>query len=74
MFSDNIAGSGIHDASPRFRMYLVVTVAIGALGTVLFWRSQLLTAADYVDVPQHGTIARQTQAHLHIQHGIEKDN
>lgn len=66
MFSDNIAGSAIHDANPRFRMYLVVTVAVGALGSVLFWRSQLLIASDYVDLPAHGTVLHKIQAGQNI--------
>lgn len=53
MFSNDIAGSGIHDASPRFRMYAIVTVAIFALGSVLFWRTQLFVASDYVELPMH---------------------
>lgn len=53
LFGDGIAGSGIHDSSARFRMYLVVTVGLFALGSVLYWRSQNLLAADYVELPDH---------------------
>lgn len=74
MFSDNIAGSGIHDASPRFRMYLVVTVAIGALGSVLFWRSQLLVASDYVDLPDHNKVLHQARLTLQTQQESEQQN
>lgn len=54
MFSSGMTGSLIHDASPRFRMYLVVVVGIFALGSVLFWRAQLFVASEYVDLPEHG--------------------
>lgn len=53
MFSSGMAGSGIHDVNARFRMYLVVTVGIFAFGSVLFWRTQLLLASEYVEMPQH---------------------
>ncbi len=53
MFNDGLMGSGIHDSNVRFRMYLVVTVAIFALGSVMYWRTQALLAADYVDFPEH---------------------
>lgn len=74
MFGNNIAGSGIHDASPRFRMYLIVTVAVGALGSVLFWRSQLLLASDYVDLPEHGKVVQKMQAKMQAQQSIGQDN
>ena len=53
MFDDGIAGTGIHDPSSRFRMYLVFTFGVFALGSLLYWRSQSFVAADYVDFPKH---------------------
>ena len=62
MFSDGLTGSAIHDASPRFRMYLVVVVGIFALGSVLFWRAQLFVSAEYVELPDHGKTVRKVKA------------
>lgn len=61
MFSDGIAGSGIHDSSARFRMYAIVTVGIFALGSVLYWRSQTLVASEYVELPQHHKSVQKAQ-------------
>lgn len=58
MFSQGLAGSGIHDVNVRFRMYLVVTVALFAFGSVLFWRAQLFMASEYVEMPQHGKVLK----------------
>lgn len=53
MFSDGLTGSGIHDPSVRFRMYLIFTVAIFAFGSVMYWRSQALLASEFVEFPNH---------------------
>lgn len=63
MFSEGLTGSLIHDANPRFRMYLVVVVGIFALGSVLFWRAQLFVSADYVELPDHGKTVKHTKVH-----------
>ncbi len=61
MFSSGMAGSLVHDANPRFRMYLIVTIAIFALGSVLFWRAQLFVSADYVELPDHGKTVKKAK-------------
>lgn len=53
MFSSGMSGSGIKDVNVRFRMYTLVTVALFAFGTLLYWRGQLFVSSDYVDLPQH---------------------
>jgi hypothetical protein len=62
MFYDGLTGSGVQDVNVRFRMYLVITVAIFALGSLLYWRSQNLIAAEYVELPDHAQkVQRQKQ-------------
>lgn len=56
MFSEGIAGSGLQDTNTRFRMYLIFTVGIFAFGSLMYWRSQSLLAADYVEFPKHKII------------------
>lgn len=53
MFNEGIAGSGLQDTNVRFRMYLVFTMGIFAFGSLMYWRSQALVAADYVELPKH---------------------
>lgn len=52
MLSYGLTGSGVHDESVRFRMYLVVVVGIFAFGSVLYWRSELLRSSDYYEMPK----------------------
>lgn len=53
MFSAGMTGSGVKDINARFRMYTIVTVALFAFGSLLYWRGQLFVANDYVELPQH---------------------
>lgn len=48
-----LAGYGVHDTDARFRMYAIVFVGIIALGSVLYWRGQLMLSSDYVELPIH---------------------
>ncbi|MBP9686865.1 MAG: hypothetical protein KBD66_03645 [Candidatus Doudnabacteria bacterium] len=53
MFSSGMSGAGVKDVNVRFRMYTIVTVALFAFGTLLYWRGQLFVSSDYVELPQH---------------------
>ncbi len=59
MFSSGMAGSSVRDINVRFRMYAFFTVALFALGTVLYWRGALFVSTDYVELPQHDKKVKQ---------------
>jgi hypothetical protein len=46
-----ITGSGVNDPNLKFRFLVIMTLGILAVGSVLYWRSQLFLAAEYQDLP-----------------------
>ncbi len=63
MFSEGIAGSGLQDTNVRFRMYLIFTIGIFGFGSIMYWRSQALVAADYVELPKHKILHTKTETY-----------
>ncbi|HMQ01866.1 MAG TPA: hypothetical protein PKD79_02225 [Candidatus Doudnabacteria bacterium] len=44
-----IQGLGLHDKNVRLRFLIYIFFGIAALGSVLYWRTQALTNAEYVE-------------------------
>lgn len=49
-----LTGSAVKDTNWRMRLLVLVFFGIAASGGVLYWRSQLLLASDYQEMPMHG--------------------
>lgn len=49
-----LQGSGLSDTNTRLRFFLIVFMGLIAMGSVLYWRSQLISTTEYVDLgPTH---------------------
>ena len=46
-----LLGSEVRDANVKLRFCVIVFMAVLALGSVLFWKAQLMMATDYEDMP-----------------------
>lgn len=42
-----LQGSGLHDKNARLRFFIYAFMGIMALGSVLYWRTQLLFVSEY---------------------------
>lgn len=53
-----IQGSGLSDKNVRLRFLTYLFMGVVAFGAVLYWRSQAMVAAEYVefDIPKHDKI------------------
>lgn len=45
-----MAGSGLSDKNVRLRFFTYIFMGILALGSVLYWKTQLLRNSEYVDL------------------------
>lgn len=45
-----IQGSGLHDPNARLRFLTYIFMGVLAFGSLLYWRTQLLASAEYVDL------------------------
>ncbi len=60
---EGLIGSGVKDANFLLRLSFLVFAGIIAFGSVLFWRTELLFASEYQEMPT-------TQAQL----SVKKEN
>ena len=71
-----IAGSGVKDPNFVLRFSSIVFFGVLAFGAVLFWRSSLIFASEYQDVPvSHEQVAlknRNEQKQKRIAKGLSK--
>jgi len=44
-----IQGTGLHDKNARLRFLVYIFFGVAAFGSVLYWRTQALTSAEYVE-------------------------
>ncbi len=53
-----IQGSGLSDKNVRLRFLTYIFMGVVAFGAVLYWRSQTMISAEYVefDIPKHNKI------------------
>jgi hypothetical protein len=56
LFSTGITGWGVYDVNVRFRIYLFFTLGIFAFASVMYWRLQLFTASEYVEIPSRNLV------------------
>lgn len=51
-----IQGSGLSDKNVRLRFLSYLFIGVAAFGVILYWRSQLMLASEYVefDIPKRG--------------------
>ncbi len=47
----NMAGKSVKDKNVLLRMFLVVFAGIMAFAVLISWRSQLISASEYVEIP-----------------------
>lgn len=45
-----IQGTGLHDKNARLRFLVYVFLGVAAFGSLLYWRTQLMVSAEYVEV------------------------
>jgi hypothetical protein len=53
MLYSDLSGNRVTDGSFRVRFLLIFFSGLVALGSVIYWRSQLLISQEYVDFPQY---------------------
>ena len=46
----SLQGSGLHEKNVRLRFFAYIFMGIIALGSVLYWRTQLMVNAEYGEV------------------------
>ena len=44
-----IQGTGLHDKNARLRFLVYMFMGVIAFGSVLYWRTQLMTTTEYVE-------------------------
>lgn len=53
MLYSDLSGSRVSDGNFRVRFLLIFFGGLVALGSIVYWRSQLLVSQEYVDFPQY---------------------
>ena len=48
---DGLIGSGVNDPNFLLRFSFLIFAGVIAFGSILFWRSQVLFAAEYQEMP-----------------------
>ncbi len=58
-----LQGSGLHDKNVRLRFLVYIFMGVIALGSILYWRTQLIVVAEYDQtIPVPKATARQSSA------------
>jgi hypothetical protein len=59
LLNTQLTGSHVYDTNFRLRFLMIFLIGVVAIGSVVYWRSQLIFSQEYVEFPQDNRRVRE---------------